>query len=112
MHSEDRVSLLNMIYAAEAVGRFIADRSSTDLEHDQMLLFAVVHAIEVIGEAAAKVSDEARASAPSIPWGSIVAMRNRLAHGYFDIDTDIVWETASVEVPGLVPSLRALVAGE
>jgi len=72
-----------------------------------MLLFAVVRAIEVLGEAAGKVSDETRSVAPGIPWSSIVGMRNRLIHGYFDIDAEIVWKTVVDELPGLAQQLRA-----
>jgi uncharacterized protein with HEPN domain len=74
-----------------------------------MLLFAVVRAIEVVvGEAASKVTSETREAAPSIPWTAIVSMRNRLIHGYFDIDTDLVWRTATEEIPGLRRALKAL----
>ncbi len=108
MQHEDRVRILHMIDAAEAVAQFVAGRSREDLEQDRMLLFALAHAIEILGEAANKVSPEARAAASQIPWAAIVAMRNRLIHGYFDINTTIVWRTATVEVPELVPLLRAL----
>lgn len=74
-----------------------------------MLLFAGLHAIEVIGEAA-RVSGETRQAAPDIPRNAIVGMRNRLIHGYFDIDTTIVWKTVSAEIPGLLPKLTALVS--
>jgi len=77
-----------------------------------MLLFAVVRAIEVVGEAAAKVSEETRATAPDIPWSAIVSMRNRLIHGYFDIDADIVWKTATCELPPLPRRLRTLLHTE
>ena len=73
-----------------------------------MLLFAVVHAIEILGEAANKISPETWAAAPLVPWGAIVSMRNRLIHGYFDIDTAVVWKTATAEIPTLAPLLRAL----
>jgi uncharacterized protein with HEPN domain len=108
MRDEDRVRILHMIDAADAVAQFVAGRSHADLEQDRMLLFALAHAIEILGEAANKVSPEARAAAPQVPWAAIVAMRNRLIHGYFDINTTIVWKTATVEVPELVPLLRAL----
>lgn len=49
-----------------------------------------------------------QSAAPQIPWRPIVSMRNRLIHGYFDIDTTIVWKTATVEVPTLLPLLRVL----
>lgn len=73
-----------------------------------MLLFAVVRGIEVLGEAASKISPETRTAVPSVPWGAIVGMRNRLIHGYFDMDATVVWKTATEEVPALVPLLRTL----
>ena len=98
-----------MIDAAESVGQFMAGRQRVDLDRDRMLLFAMVRAIEVIGEAASRVSDETRAANPAIPWSAIVSMRNRLVHGYFDIDTEIVWKTATGELADLLPRLRALI---
>jgi uncharacterized protein with HEPN domain len=108
MNAEDRVRLLHMIEAAQAASNFVAGRTRMDLEADQMLLFAVVRAIEVLGEAANKVSTEVRRANPNIPWKAIVGMRNRLIHAYFDVDTDMVWETVQVEIPGLLPLLQAL----
>ena len=97
-----------MIDAAEAVAQFIAGRRRADLDGDRMLLFAIVRAIEVLGEASARMSPDTQALAPSIPWTSIVGMRNRLIHGYFDVDAEIVWKTATVELPALLESLRRL----
>jgi uncharacterized protein with HEPN domain len=97
-----------MIEAGESVQRFISNRRRSDLESDQMLLFAVVRAIEVLGEAATKVSDDMRSVSREIPWSAITDMRNRLIHGYFDIDVDIVWNTASIEIPALLSDLRRI----
>jgi uncharacterized protein with HEPN domain len=97
-----------MIEACESVQRFILDRRRLDFESDQMLLFAVVRAIEVLGEAASKVSEDTRSAFPEIPWPEITDMRNRLIHGYFDIDVDIVWNTASMEIPALLRDLRRI----
>jgi len=72
MRADDRVRVLHMVDAAEAVASFIAGRKRDDLDHDQMLLFAVVRAIEIMGEAAAKVSDGTRDAAPAVPWAAIV----------------------------------------
>ena len=72
--------------------------------------FAVVRAIEVVGEAASKLSEEFRAAHPGIPWRAIVGMRNRLIHAYFDIDTQTVWETATQELPPILNQLRELAA--
>jgi len=112
MPPDDRVRLLHMIRAAETVAAFVTGHQRADLDADHMLLFALVRAIEIIGEAASKVSPEARAAAPDVPWGQITAMRNRLIHAYFDIDHDVLWRTERDEVPALVPLPRSLVGDE
>ena len=73
-----------------------------------MLLFAVLRAIEVMGEAANKVSEEVRLANTDIPWKAIVGMRNRLIHAYFDIDTEMVWETLESEIPAVLVRLNLL----
>jgi uncharacterized protein with HEPN domain len=65
-----------------------------------------VRAVEVLGEAASKVSEDTRSACPEIPWPEITNMRNRLIHGYFDID--IVRNTASIEIPALLADLRRI----
>lgn len=73
-----------------------------------MLRFALVRAIEIIGEAAARVSAEGQAEAVGIDWPAIVGMRNRLVHAYFDINHDILWATVERALPPLLERLRAL----
>jgi len=97
-----------MIEAAESIERFLVGRQRADVDTDEMLLFALVRAVEIIGEAASRLSQEARASVPSLPWPAIVAMRNRLIHAYFDVDPDILWKTVREEVPALLILLRAI----
>jgi uncharacterized protein with HEPN domain len=109
MLPEDRVRILHMIEAADAIAHFLMDRRREELDADLMLLFALVRAIEVFGEAAAKVSASTKASTLEIPWPQIVAMRNRLIHAYFDVDRDILWKAATEEVPALAPRLIALI---
>ena len=75
-----------------------------------MFLFAVVRAIEILGEAASRLSAEAQAAIPGVPWISVAGMRNRLIHGYFDVDTEIVWNTAIAEVPALLQVLKTVVS--
>lgn len=108
MRREDRVLILHMIEEAENVASFIAGRSREDLDQDRMLFHALVRAIEVMGEAASKVSSETRAASPDVPWKTIVAMRNRLIHGYATIDPAVVWATATSDIPSVLPALRAL----
>jgi uncharacterized protein with HEPN domain len=96
----------------DAACRFIKGRQRGDLDTDLMLQFALVRAIEIIGEAASKVSPETRTATPAIPWTRIVAMRNRLIHAYFDIDRDILWKTVKEELPNLLALLNPAIAGE
>jgi uncharacterized protein with HEPN domain len=95
-----------MIEAARACEDFVAERERADLDADLMLRFALVRAVEIIGEAASKVTSETRARFPTVPWPAIVATRNRLVHAYFDIDLDMLWETATEEIPALLAVLR------
>lgn len=92
-----------MIEAIDAAGRFIQGRGRADLDNDQMLLFALVRAVEIVGEAASRVSPEGRAELPDLPWAEAVGMRNRLVHAYFDINRNILWAT----ITGALPALRA-----
>lgn len=109
MLPEDRVRVLHMLEAANAVADFIAGRDRAALNTDRMLLFALARAVEVLGEAASRVSTETRQSAPVVPWSQITGMRNRLVHAYFDIDRDILWKTAAEEIPALCPLLRDMI---
>ncbi len=77
-----------------------------------MLLFAVVRAVEIVGEAATRVSNETRMATPEIPWSDIMGMRNRLVHGYFNINIEIVWKTVTVELPQLLPVLEIALKGK
>lgn len=110
MQNKDRVRVEHMIDAAETALSFVAGRQQADLDSDVMLRFAVVRAIEIIGEAAANVGADSRAEAPAVPWARIVGMRNRVVHRYVDIDNDIVWVTLVTELPALLPLLRAILA--
>jgi uncharacterized protein with HEPN domain len=74
--------------------------------------FAVFRALEVIGEAAKQVPEDVRERYPHIPWRRMAGMRDRLIHGYFGVDFDIVWETASRLIPELAPQISAVVRME
>lgn len=103
---EDEVRIRHMIEAIESALRFVKGRSRHDLDRDEMFRFALVHAVEIMGEAASKVSLDARAEAAHLPWRQLIGMRNRLAHAYFDINLDILWATAVHDLPPLLPGLQ------
>ena len=92
MSPHDRVRLRHMVDAIGSALRIVAGRERSALDEDEMLLFALVPAVEIVGEAATRMSDESRA-AVDIPWSAVVGMRNRLVHAYSDVDRDILWST-------------------
>jgi uncharacterized protein with HEPN domain len=107
MSPNDLVRLRHMADAIQAAKNFTAERSRSDLEHDQMLTFALVRAIEIVGEAAARLSPEAKSELPGVPWNEIVGMRNRLVHAYFDTNLDILWTTATSALPKLLEGIKS-----
>jgi uncharacterized protein with HEPN domain len=93
--------------ARKAVG-FAAGRQRQDLDTYELLSLALVRLIEVIGEAARSVSEQLRTQHPEVPWKAIIGTRDRLIHGYFDVDLDIVWEIVSADLPDLIPRLEVI----
>ncbi len=97
-----------MLDAAREACSFAAGHTRPDLDTHRMLVLALLKSIEIIGEAAARVTPDTRVAYPSIPWAAIVGMRNRLVHGYFDVDLDIVWATVDRELPALIRQLESV----
>lgn len=105
MRKDDEIRLRHMMDAAREALTFSHHRARSDLEHDRMLVHALVRCIEIIGEAASQVTKDTQRQLPDIPWPSMVAMRNRLIHAYFDIDLDRVWDTVIDDLPPLIGTL-------
>lgn len=101
MSPDDLVRLQHMLDAIDAASKFIEGRNRGDLDTDQMLVFSSVRAVEIIGEAASRVSPAGRAELPEVPWSAITGMRNRLVHAYFDVDLDVLWKTLTQALPEL-----------
>lgn len=103
----DRVRLRHMLDAAREARGFAQGRSREDLDRDTMLSHALVRCIEIVGEAATRVSEQTQGAVDGVPWRAIIGMRNRLIHAYFDIDKDVVWKTVTVNLVELEPFLLA-----
>ena len=112
MSPDDVIRIQHMIDAAETALSFVRGRTRSDLNDDQMLLFALVRAIEIVGEAASRITAATRTAIVDVPWADAISMRNRLIHGYFDLNPDIVWVTATEELPQLLPKLHDLLRHE
>ncbi len=108
MQRDDRIYIRHILEAAHKAQRFTMNRSRIDLDKEEMLAISLVHLLEIIGEAANAVSNDFRIQYPHIPWRKMVGLRNRLIHGYFDINLDIVWDTVLKDLPPLIADLEKI----
>jgi uncharacterized protein with HEPN domain len=104
----DLERLLDILAAVERIEAQAA-RGRTAFAGDVLAQTAVVRWIEIIGEAARGLPEEVRQAHPEVPWRQMIAMRNVLIHGYFDIDVDLVWSVAQNDLPKLGAQIRAIV---
>jgi uncharacterized protein with HEPN domain len=101
--------LSDILEAIAAIERHVNyDRAS--FEQDELRQAWFLRHLQIIGEAARALPVEVRAMARDIPWPKIIGMRNVLVHGYFQIDTDIVWQAVTNDVPALKPPIQRLLA--
>jgi uncharacterized protein with HEPN domain len=99
--------LRDMLEAIEHIERY-ASRGKEAFEQDELIQNWIVRHLQIIGEAARTMPQEVRESAPNVPWSEMIGMRHILVHGYFRIDTEIVWDVIERDLPRLKQSLRQL----
>jgi uncharacterized protein with HEPN domain len=97
-------------HAREAVA-IMRGKSRHDLDTDRLLQLAITRVLEIIGEAANRVTREGRDRYPELAWQAVIATRNRIIHGYDTVDYDIVWKILSDELPMLIAALERAVPG-
>ncbi len=97
-----------MAQAAEEALEYIRERAAGDIQSDRPLQHLMVRNIEILGEAASRVSPALRSAHPEVPWRDMIAMRNRLIHAYFDINMDIILSTVQHSLPQLLEQLEAI----
>lgn len=108
----DRAYLWDMLTASRAVVAFVQGKTLDDYLGDLMLRSAVERQVEVIGEAARRVSAAFQNLHPEIPWRPITAQRNVLAHDYGEIKHDRIWRVATEHIPDLIELLEPLIPPE
>ncbi|MBE7218939.1 MAG: DUF86 domain-containing protein [Caulobacteraceae bacterium] len=101
-----------MLVHAQAAVRYLADADAALLEADGEKRSAVLWTVSIVGEAAARLSDEARATLTDLPLREAQRMRNMLIHGYLEIDLALVAQTVARDFPPLIAHLERLLEGE
>jgi uncharacterized protein with HEPN domain len=112
MNEADEVRLRDMLDAACKALEFAESKTRQNLDTDDMFAFALVRAIEIVGEAAARVSQETRGSYPQIRWTEIIGMRNKIVHDYLSVDNNIVWDVTENDLPPLIQQLESILPAE
>jgi len=103
----DRERLYDIFEAIEKIEQYKSEHKLV-FESDELLQIWIVHYLQIIGEAASRISHEMREQYPEIPWGKIIGTRHVLVHGYFDIDLDLVWAAVDVDLPVLKTQIRGI----
>lgn len=100
----------HMVDTANKATEFVQDLTREDFDNNELLRLSLTHLLQVIGEAARRVSPDFRAAHPQIDWKAIVGMRSKLVHDYLNVDEDIVWDTVTNELPSLIEELEKILS--
>lgn len=105
---DDAVYVEHMLESIERIESYTEDVDERAFKRSPLIQDAVIRHLEVVGEAATRVSDDAQDRYDDIPWRDITGMRNKLIHGYFGVDVDVVWETVVEDLPPLKAQLERI----
>lgn len=109
MPKDDLVYVGHMLDSTYTAQRLLTGKSRAEYDGDEALQLALAHLLQVIGEAARRVSAEYKTRHPTVPWSAIIGMRHKVVHDYLAVDYDIVWQTATQDLPELTKILAGLV---
>jgi uncharacterized protein with HEPN domain len=109
---DDASCLQHILEAAQKAVTYTKGRKRADLDDDELLGLGLIRLLEIIGAAAWGISEKLRNLYPEIAWRQMANMRNRLIHGYFDVNNDLVWETVTKELPPLITKIKAVIKKE
>ena len=108
MRPEDRIRCLHIIDEAIEACKYVEGILFDEFVQDGKTIRAVIRSLEVVGEAASKLSMDFRNQHPDIPWQKIIGMRNRLIHVYFVIDSAVIWDTVKKKRPAFINQLESI----
>jgi len=100
--------LRDMLENAEKALSFVQGMDYDGFCTDDKAVYAVIRAFEIIGEAARQIPENVRQSHPEIQWREIAAMRNKLTHEYFGVNTKVIWRTVHEDLPVIIPLLKKI----
>jgi len=106
LQPKDRIRFQHMVDHATEALNMIKGRTREDLDNDRQLNLSLVRLLEIVGEAASRTSESTRSSHSELPWIQIIGLRNRLIHGYDEVDFDILWTILQEDLPPLVIQLK------
>lgn len=111
MHNTRNVQLYlqDILEAIKSIGEYTKGLTYADYTADKKTVDAVVHNLEIIGEAANNISNDFTAEHEDIPWQKMIGMRNKMVHEYFGVDQGIIWQTIQVDLPPLLELLKELI---
>ena len=112
MVHDDTVYVGHMLDMTRRAVKAIKDKSRDNYDEDDILRMGLTHLVQVIGEAARKVSPTFQGEHPEIPWRRIIGMRHRIVHDYMRVDEDILWQVVTKDLPELLPLLEEILPGE
>ncbi len=98
----------DILEAINDISNFIKNLSFNEFTEDKKTINAVIRSLEIIGEASKKVSQEIKENNKNIPWKEMAGMRDKMIHGYFDLDLVTIWETVKNDIPPLKPLFENL----
>jgi uncharacterized protein with HEPN domain len=112
MTPRDEISMRQMLDHAREAHQLAIGRKREDLETDRLFHLAMTRLLEIVGEAAGRVSQPTRDQHPQIVWPQIVGLRNRLTHGYDQVDCDILWSIVQNDLPKLIAGLEEVLGSQ
>jgi uncharacterized protein with HEPN domain len=110
MAGDDRLTAEQMLAAVRRIRGVVRGQTRQAFEADEIRQLALLHLIQMLGEAASRTSAAFRDAHPELPWGQMVGMRNRIVHGYDHVDPDIVWRVATEDVEPVLAALERMLA--
>ncbi len=101
--------LKDILDSIEKVNQFIQDMNYMEFKQDDKTIYAVIRAIEILGEASKQIPKEMKRIFPDVPWREMAGMRDKLIHNYFGINIEVVWKTAIQDIPPLKPLIESII---